>query len=321
MPTLSRPQHASVVLIAAAGLLLTLGLVAGARAAGGKVTIIATASSMGEVTTCGCSKKMLGGLDKRPSVIKAEQAKGGPVIVVDAGNFGDVKYADYWKKTEFIWDLMGRMGYDAVTPGDMEMVEGLDALKALVGRHPEVKVVSANVKNAAGALVFPEYAVFDKGGVRIGVTGVTGGSYYAYNLTRGIQKKNDFTFEDSKTALLRVLPELRRQSDLVVVLLHEGAGDAKRLVADVPGMDVVIVGHSPGFQFEPEKVERTLIVRGGNRGQYMSVLELTLGSDGSIVEHKGEGRPLGDSIKKDPAFAPEVAAWDAAHKPKDKDKE
>lgn len=314
MLTLSLTQRRPAVLIAvAAALLLAPGLAADARAAGGNVTIVATASSMGEVITCGCSKKMLGGLDKRPSVIKAEQAMGHPVLVVDAGNFGDDKGTDYWKRTEFIWDLMGRMGYEAVTPGDMEMLEGLAALKALAGRHPQVKMVSANVMDSDSALVFPQYAVFDKGGVRVGVTGVTGGSYYTFNKTRGVQKKDDFTFEDTKKALLRVLPELRRQSDVVVVLLHEGPGDAKRMVAEVPGIDVLVVGHSPGYQFEPDRVNGTVMIRAGNRGQYMMTLDLTVGSDGSIVEAKGEGTPLGDAVQKDPAFAPEVAKWEAAH--------
>ncbi len=312
MSLLSRIQRRAV-LLTAAGFVLSIGLATGAHAAGGKVTIVATASSMGEVITCGCSKKMLGGLDKRPSVIKAEQAKGNPVLVVDAGNFGDAKDAGYWKKTEFIWDLMGRMGYDAVTPGDMEMVEGLAALKAMAGRCPQVKIVSANVKDSAGKLVFPPYAVFDKGGVRVGVTGVTGGSYYGFNLARSIQKKDDFTFEDSKTALLRVLPELRKQSDVVVVLLHEGPGDAKRMATEVPGIDVLVVGHSPGYQFKPDWVERTMLVRAGNRGQYMMALNLTVGGDGSPVEITGEGIPLGDAIPKDPAFAPDVAKWEAAH--------
>ena len=312
MSILSRTPRRPVILTAV-GLLLTLGLATGARASGGKVTIVATASSTGEVITCGCSKKMLGGLDKRPSVIKAEQAKGNPVLVVDAGNFSDDKGTDYWKRTEFIWDLMGRMGYEAVTPGDMEMIDGVGALKALAARCPQVKMVSANVKDSAGALVFPEYAIFDKGGVRVGVTGVTGASYYAFAKARGVLKKDDITFEDSKTALLRVLPELRRQSDVVVVLLHEGPGDAKRIVAEVPGIDVLVVGHSPGYQFEPDQVDGTTIVRAGNRGQYMMVVDLTVGSDGKIAEVKGEGKPLGEAVPKDPAFAPDVAKWEAAH--------
>jgi 2',3'-cyclic-nucleotide 2'-phosphodiesterase (5'-nucleotidase family) len=313
MSILNRTQRRPALFAAVAGLVLALGIATGAYAAGGKVTILATASSMGEVITCGCSKKMLGGLDKRPSVIKAEQAKGTPVLVVDAGNFGDDKDVDSWKRTEFIWGLMGRMGYEAITPGDMEMIEGLAALKALAGRYPQVKWVSANVKDSAGAHVFPQYAIFDKGGVRVGVTGVTGASYYTFNKARGVQKKDDFTLEDSKTALLRVLPEMRRQCDVVVVLLHEGPGDAKRMAAEVPGIDVLVVGHSPGYQFVPDRVGETVLVRAGNRGQYMMALDVTVGGDGSVVEIKGEGKPLGEAVPKDPAFAPEVAAWEAKH--------
>jgi 2',3'-cyclic-nucleotide 2'-phosphodiesterase (5'-nucleotidase family) len=106
---------------------------------------------------------------------------------------------------------------------------------------------------------------------------------------------------------------MRRQCDVVVVLLHEGPGDAKRMAAEVPGIDVLVVGHSPGYQFVPDRVGETVLVRAGNRGQYMMALDVTVGADGSVVEIKGEGKPLGEAVPKDPAFAPEVAAWEAKH--------
>jgi 2',3'-cyclic-nucleotide 2'-phosphodiesterase (5'-nucleotidase family) len=255
-----------VAALAAAALLLPLGGARPASAAAGTVTILSTGATNGEITTCGCAKKMLGGIDKRPSVIKTVGSKGDPVLVLDAGDIGDRKGDATWKKTEFLWDQMARMGYDAVTPGEMELIEGLDGLKALYASHPEVQAVSANLRTKDSTLV---------------------------------------------------LPEMRSKADLVVALLHVGAGDAKRLLGEVSGIDVAILGHNPGYSFEPEKIGNTVVVRGGERGQYMFALQVTAAAGGGVARYEGEGKPLGELVAKDPAFSPAVAKWIEKH-PEDK---
>jgi 2',3'-cyclic-nucleotide 2'-phosphodiesterase (5'-nucleotidase family) len=52
----------------------------------------------------------------------------------------------------------------------------------------------------------------------------------------------------------------------------------------------------------PERVENTILINGGNRGQYLSVLELTLDGEKAIVDYNGESRPLGDLVAIDPGF-------------------
>jgi len=111
-----------------------------------------------------------------------------------------------------------------------------------------------------------------------------------------------------------VLPNLRRECDIVVVLMHEGPDDAKWLVDEVPGMDVVIVGHNPGYLPSPERVGQTLLVRPGNRGQYVCSLDLTLSGNAKIVDFKGEGKPLGEAVAKDPEFDKVVTQWETEFK-------
>jgi hypothetical protein len=207
--------------------------------------------------------------------------------------------------------MMGRLGYDAVTPGDLEMVHGLDSMKELYGRNPGVQVVSANVMDKSGNLIFPKYTIIEKEGVRYGVTGVTGEAYYTFNMTRGRQKKDDFTFGDGKEALRALIPELRQKADIVVALVHEGPGDARRLMDEIEGIDVVVVGHNPGYMFNPDRVNNSLLVRSGQRGQYFSVLDLTLDDDMRILDYNGEGKPLNTGVAKDTGIEPIVTEWEA----------
>jgi hypothetical protein len=143
---------------------------------------------------------------------------------------------------------------------------------------------------------------------------VTGEAYYTFNMTRGHQVKDDFTFGDSKEALRGAVAELKGQSDVVVALVHEGPGDVRRALDEVEGIDVVVVGHNPGYMFNPDRVGNTLLIRPGNRGQYLSILQLTLDDNNEILDYNGEGKPLGTAVAKDEGIGPLVKEWEAGFK-------
>lgn len=281
--------------------------------------VVSTASIDGETISCGCVKRDLGGIARHATVINEVRNSQPSVLLVDGGNFGSDGDFEPWTRTTFEWKTMKKLGYDVVTPGPSEMLQGLSALKDLYATAPEIQVVSANVMDKAGNLIWPPYTVVEKGGIRYGVTGVTDHAYYSFNLTRNKVASDDFDFGDIPQALGRVLPELRQKSDVVVVLLHTGAGDAQRMVDDFKAADVVIVGNKPGYKFIPETVGgNTLMVRAGSRGQYVSVLKLTLDDGNRIVAHSGEARPMGESVVEEPAMKTLVDAFnkefDAAKK-------
>jgi hypothetical protein len=260
---------------------------------------------------------------------------------VDAGNFADpgetpaVWETQHWEKTLFAWDVMAKLKYDVVTPGDLELLEGAQVMKDLFARHPEIQVVSANVQDKSGKFIFPRYTIIERNGIRFGVTGVTGKTYYDFNVKKGKQKKDDFVVLDSKDALKDVVAELRPKVDILVALVHEGVGDCKRLLGDTQGaaiaegsgekpkgkeegiqdIDVMVVGHFPNYMFNPDRTGKTLILLGGTKGQYLSVLNLTLDDSGKkILDYNGEGKPLGDEVAKEQTIDAEVKAWEAAYK-------
>lgn len=278
-----------------------------------QVTVISTASIQGETKSCGCKKKDLGGLDRRSTLIQEERAKGNPTILVDAGDFGAHQDAEPWMRTEFQWQAMGELGYDAVTPGPNEMLFGVEQFKKLLATNPKIQGVSANVTDSAGNLLLPEFVLIERGGVTFAVTGVTDGSFYAFNKTRGLQKVDDFKFQDVREAIQRVLPQMKGQADIAVVLMHSSPADAKRVVESIPGMDVVIVGHNPGYTFAPERVGQSLIVRPGARGQYTGFLTLTLDDDGTILDYDGKSTPVGKSVAVDTAMETKITAFEAKY--------
>ena len=292
-------------------LLLCVGLLAsgGALAQDRTAVILSTASVTGETITCGCQKKELGGIARRASFIKAERAKSPATIVVDAGDFGATMNPEPWMRTEFQYDMMAKMGYDVVTPGPNEMMFGADKLRTLGARAPQIKIVSANiVDKKTQKPLWDEFTLIERGGVRFAVTGVTDANYYKFNSTRGLNKSDDFEFRDPKTSLQRVIPQMRQQADVVVVLLHTGAGDAKRMLDGVSGIDAVTIGHAGEHKFLPEKIASTSVVHTGRRGQYIGRLELALAGN-KVTGHSGEVQALGEVVPVDPEFDRVVKAF------------
>jgi len=238
---------------------------------------------------------------------------------VDAGNFSAIMKPEPWEKTGFVFDMMAKMGYDVVTPGERELRPGLAELKALYAKHPEIRVVSANLQDKSGRHVFPEYTIVERGGVRFGITGTVGSVYYDTNLKQKLQVKDDFTFENSEAALKRVVPELKAKSDVVIVLLHEQVSDAMALIALVPGIDVAIAGNAPGVIPVPEKMDGAIFIRPGSRGQYVYRLPITIDPAAKkIVEFAGEAKMLDTKVPVEPEINAVVSKWETDFKARTK---
>jgi 5'-nucleotidase / UDP-sugar diphosphatase len=297
--------RASAALLGLGLLMLSGSAVAQTRTA----VILSTASVGGETITCGCQKKELGGLARRTTFIKAQRAKNPATIVVDAGDFGSHVEYEPWMRTEFQIDMMSKLGYDVVTPGPSEMMMGLDTQRSLYARAPQIKVVSANiVDKKTQKQTWDDFTIVNKGGVKFAVTGITDGSFYKFKASQGQLKSDEFDFKDPKASLQRVVPQMRQQADVVVVLLHTGSGDAKHMLEGVSGVDAVVVGHLPEYKFLPEVAGSTVLVQTGARGQYMGRLELNL-SGNKVVGHAGEAQALGETVAVDPEMDALVKAF------------
>jgi hypothetical protein len=78
-----------------------------------------------------------------------------------------------------------------------------------------------------------------------------------------------------------MVAELKKQSDVVVALTHLGRVEGEDLAAQVPGIDVVVLGHHPGFVAQGRRVNSSITVASGEQGQNIGMTKLTL--DGKKV--------------------------------------
>ncbi len=213
-----------------------------------------------------------------------------------------------WETTKFMAQNMKKLGMEVWTPGERELFFGMDKFKELVQAMGS-EVVSANLTDGSGKMLFKDRLVLTRGPIKIGITGVTSRSVFEGTPVSQNQGRDEFGFKDMFDSVKPVVADLRKSTDVVVVLAHVGPADARRLADEIPGIDVVVVGHNPGYMYNPDRIGDVLLVRNGNRGQYAAKVVLTLDAQKRIADYKGTNEPLNEGITVEPNMGSEIAKF------------
>jgi 5'-nucleotidase len=254
----------------------------------------------------------------------------GPVLVLDAGDYSmGTAFGAATRETGGELQLMSRMGYDATTFGNHEFDLGPDGLgksigvAAKAGRVPAVLASNtgfaqqdatlADLQRLAKAGVIRRYLVIERGGIRFGIFGVLGKEAQFYTSGAGA-----VTFTDAIETAREMVTLLRdtEKVDVVIGLSHGGVqkgkdgrfseGDDVSLAKAVPGIDVVIGGHSHTELQEAIIVNgRTPVVQTGKYGENLGELVVTM--DGSkLTVESYRLYPIDDTFAGDRAIADEI---------------
>ena len=267
-----------------------------------------------------------GGYARLASLIKQRQAARqdqGPVLVLDAGDFSmGTAFGAASRETGGELRIMSLMGYDATTFGNHEFDLGPDGLgqaicvAAKAGRIPHVLPSNAgladtdptlaNLQHLVAEGIIRRHVVIERGGIRFGIFGVLGKEAIFYTTSGAV------SFSDAIETAKEIVMILRETEkvDVVICLSHGGVeqdrdgrftdGDDVRLAKAVPGIDVVIGGHSHTELHEAIIVNgRTPVVQTGKEGQNLGELVISVDGHSLTVEsyqlHPIDGTILGDS--------------------------
>jgi 5'-nucleotidase len=261
---------------------------------------------------------------------RAARQSQGPVLLLDAGDYSmGTPFGAAGRETGGELQLMSLMGYDATTFGNHEFDLGPDGLgksigvAAKAGRVPKVVVSNTNFSKDDAALadlqrlakagVVCRHLVIDRGGIRFGILGLLGKEAQFYTSGAGAA-----TFADAIETAKEMVTVLREteKADVVICLSHGGLqkgkdgrfsdGDDVLLAKAVPGIDVVIGGHSHTELREAIIVnDRTPVVQTGKEGQNLGELVVTL-NGGKLTVESYRLHPIDDTIAGDRAIAGEI---------------
>ena len=243
------------------------------------------------------SRRDIGGAARRATLInRVRQEKDHATLLLDAGDICDGTPFS----TEYHGDadiaVMNALGYDLACPGNHEYSNALPQVRKLID-EAKFPLISANsTVKADGKLLYQPYVIKTVGGAKIAFLGLLTYDARTYNAA-----KSDLTLEEPIETAKRLVPQLRKQADLVVVVSHIGVDEDIKLAALVPGIDVIVGGHShtllpapllvphPG-DVSPHSVHGTVIVQDFQWAGTLGRLDLTLHHDADGMWHVAQYR-------------------------------
>ena len=163
---------------------------------------------------------------------------------------------------------MGKLGYAAVNVGEREMLMGYGEFLKKAEGVPFPFVSTNIVRQDTKEPVFKPYVVLevkrhDKP-IRVGILGVV--RFNPLFLKSGPDKSN-LVIASPKDMLKRYLAEVRKRSDVVVLLAALHQDDARLLARDLPGLDFVLGAYGGFVTTEDSPEGKTRILYSGNQGK------------------------------------------------------
>jgi 5'-nucleotidase/UDP-sugar diphosphatase len=219
----------------------------------------------------------VGGLPARATLIQQIRSRYRNVLLLDAGDFNTGRPESNFFKAEP--DILGYnyLGYDAVALGNHEFDNPLETLKEQI-KLAEFPFLAANVKNNAGKNIAKPYIIKKFNGFKVAVFGLTTKTSEYVASPANIE---DLIFEDEVETARKLVPQLRKKADIVIALAHLGIdptddSGSRRLAKMVPGIDLIVDGHSHTYLNEPLYVNRTPIVQTKCWGLYLGKGVMTI---------------------------------------------
>lgn len=196
-------------------------------------------------------------------------------LLIDAGDAWQGTFISNANKGEAVTKAMNLMHYDALAVGNHDFDWGQDVLsqRAKEAAFPFLAANVIETKTGRSPPYLKPFEVRDLGIARVGIIGLTNpGSATIVKATSiaGLQ------FQPAADSVRRLISDLQRQADIVVVAAHIGTAEAVQLARDVPGIDVIVAAHDH-LPIQTARLEgRTTIVDAGAYTQYVGRLEIVV---------------------------------------------
>lgn len=230
--------------------------------------------------------KGVGGFPSLSNYIHTFKAENENVLVLDAGDTITGSPVSTLFEGAPIFDILNTIPYDLGVLGNHEFDHGWDKIEGFLAtsKHP---LLCCNVRTPDGKLLGDapvQYITVN--GVKIGIIGVLLTDLYRVT---GKNAHEGLVVTDAIKAVGEYLPEVDKNSDLVLVLSHCGVSEDEQIANAYDNIDIIIGGHSHTRLFQPQNINNTIIVQAGSYTQFVGKLEIEFDTDKKkIVTYKGE---------------------------------
>ncbi len=267
-----------------------------------RLSIIFSSDLLGKVRSCGCTVEDMGGLGRRASYTEDVRNSVRNLLVLDVGDAFGLELSYSLAEAELTFDTYELLGLDVFTPGEIDFIFGLDFLKRLA-EQVTFDIVAANIVDpGTGEPIFgPSYVVRElEGGTRVGITGILDETIRF----PGYIDTSQFNIVSHEETLRRVLVDMKREADILILLSHMGLERSRTLAGKFSDFDLVIVGHGKPVIKKTDQVGETMLLATGGLGQYIGRVDLSVTDTGDFqlirmrIEALEEKIPVHEEVER-----------------------
>ena len=265
-------------------------------------------------------RRNIGGAARRATLVKRLKAETKhTTLTIDSGDICDGTPFS----TEYHGDAdiaaMNAIGYDFACPGNHEYNNTPAQVRKMVA-EAKFPLLSANsTVKGTKETVYTPYVIKEIDGVKIAFFGLM-----TYDARTYPAAKEAFEMEKPIETARKLVPELKKQADLVIAVTHIGVEEDIELAAAVPEIDVIVGGHSHTLvpkplliphptDLNPNSVHGTIVVQAHQWGGVLGKLNLTFHKEPNeswtVSKYDGELMPILPSLAEDEHTAAVVAKY------------
>jgi 5'-nucleotidase / UDP-sugar diphosphatase len=205
----------------------------------------------------------VGGIAEMATLIRGMN----PDLVLDGGDLFTGTFISDEFKGEPTIQALNAIRYTAGTIGNHEFDYGQSVLRARL-REARFPLLSANLVTPLREI--KKYTVVRVKGIRFGIIGLS-----TEEITTTTHPKNlgGVKVLDIVASIQQILPEVRRNSDFIIVTSHLNTEEEKRVAEAFPEIRLIVGGHVHAA-LGPLMLGQTMVAKTGNIGRFVGRVDL-----------------------------------------------
>ena len=296
----------SALLFKLATTFLLIGLISTSAVLAQELVIVHTNDFHGHIQ----ETQKYAGAARITAEVKAIRENNEAVIFLDAGDAISGTPVSSMFEGEPIFEVMNTMGYDVGLLGNHEFDHGYRKIERFrdIAEHP---LLTANAYGPDGELLGDApYVILDIAGIAVGIIGlVTEDSPKLFSPVGN----EGLTFAAPAERLDVLIPEIRPQVDVLILLAHIGHEEELALAEQFQALDVIIGGHSHTLVEQPIQVGRTAVAQAHQYGTHLGLIRVNRapGKPSGPLQISGKLLKAKDLAEPDPRVENLVALFES----------
>jgi len=260
----------------------------------------------------------VGGMAARATVIEQVRRETPALLLVDSGDILIGTAMSSFFRGEPDIKAMNLMGYHAMAVGNHEFDFGVDHLRRL-REQAQFPFLCSNITGKTTDLPCQPSVLLRVGDVTVGLISLLGRKNFPDTFNREVANLLEFHDPIATARELSRTLKTTQGADVVVAVTHQEDDEDLALLAGAPELDVVIGGHTPGFdglrtRDGPAPIEEAanpgpVFVKTHRQGRTVGRLDLTMakpavpGGAVTITRARAHNLPVTEAVQGEPRVA------------------